>query len=203
VRTDQESATFLFFKLKRSVNPAESLTSRLNNPACEQGGCRQSGVTNTPVLRTHALPAMDPFSALAVATSVVQFVDFGSKLVSRAIEIHTSPDDLPAELVDMAKLNDKMSAVSKELGNSMQTIPEKSLKPHEQDLLDMCQQCQEISLQLSAALGKVQKSTQPRTWDSLRAAFQSIMEQQKIQSLQSRLDAFRQQLMLHILIALR
>lgn len=146
---------------------------------------------------------MDPFSALAVATSVVQFVDFGSKLISRAIEIHTSPDDLPAELVDMAKLNEKMSTVTKELESSMRAIPKKPLKPHEQDLLDMCQQCQAISSQLGSVLKKVQKSTQPGTWDSLRAAFQSIMGQQKIQSLQSRLDAFRQQLMLNILIALR
>lgn len=146
---------------------------------------------------------MEPFSALAIATSVVQFVDFGSKLISRAIEIHNSPDDLPTEMVDMAKLNEKMSTITKDLGSSMQSIPTKPLEPQEQNLLDMCQQCQVISLELGNVLKKLQKSTKPGTWESIRTSFQSIMGQKKIEALQSRLDAFRQQLMLNILVALR
>jgi len=33
---------------------------------------------------------MEPFSALAVATSAVQFVDFTSKIIAESYKLHTS-----------------------------------------------------------------------------------------------------------------
>jgi hypothetical protein len=146
---------------------------------------------------------MDPFSALSVATSVVQFVDFGSKLVSRAIEIHQSHENIPDDLADASKLSEKMSVVSEQLEGSMNTIPRRTLEPHEQELLDMCKQCQDISQQLISVINKLKRSANSNKWDSLRTAFRSIMSQPKILALQSKLDSFRQQLMLNILISLR
>ncbi len=154
---------------------------------------------------THGLLSctMEPFSALAVATSVVQFVDFGAKLITHAFEIHSSASGLPDEYADLDDLNKKMIATNEALDNSLQPSISRPLQPHEQELLSMCKQCQDISRQLSAALAKIQKSSGCKTWGSLRAAFASLLGQQKIQSLQARLESFRQQLMLNVLVTLR
>ena len=58
---------------------------------------------------------MDPFSALAIATSAVQFIDFASKLVSKANEIRKYGSEenvelLKAQTADLVARNEGLRA---------------------------------------------------------------------------------------------
>jgi hypothetical protein len=44
---------------------------------------------------------MDPFSALTVAASVVQFIQFGSSLISTSIEIYQSAEGASTRQIDI------------------------------------------------------------------------------------------------------
>jgi hypothetical protein len=146
---------------------------------------------------------MEPFSALAVATSVVQFVDFGSKLISRAVKIYNSDADVPYEFVDINSLHKNMRSIGRELETTLSSSPETGLQVHEREILDICRQCESISVELTASFDKIQAQGKPTTWDSFRRAFRSMIGQPKLESFQRQLEELRQQLVLSILVSLR
>ena len=47
---------------------------------------------------------MEPLSALAVACAVIQFVDFGSKLIGTGLEVYKSPNGAPEEAIEIETL---------------------------------------------------------------------------------------------------
>lgn len=53
-----------------------------------QPGSKVEKATGIPATTRSPLPVMDPFSALSIATAVVQFVEFGTKLGQRMLVMY-------------------------------------------------------------------------------------------------------------------
>lgn len=64
---------------------------------------------------------MEPLSALAVACAVIQFVDFGSKLIGTGLEVYKSPNGAPEEAIEIETLATHAEQLSKRLASSSQT----------------------------------------------------------------------------------
>jgi hypothetical protein len=52
---------------------------------------------------------MDPFSSLSIAAAVVQFIDFGARLVAGTLEIYRSEDGHTDDVSELAKRTERLS----------------------------------------------------------------------------------------------
>lgn len=146
---------------------------------------------------------MDPLSALSVAASVIQFVDFGLKLVSDG-----------AELYEKGSLgrNNELELITKDLTRLAADIaaaPTHSLdfSEDEASLKKVAILCREIGDEL---LGHLEKLRVPPSGNQLklglnsfRQSLRSARKRSKLQSIESRLEKARDQVKMNILNLLR
>ncbi len=60
---------------------------------------------------------MDPFASLSIAAAVIQFIDFGSKLVSGTYEIYRSLDGLTDEISELSSRTGRLGALASSLAS--------------------------------------------------------------------------------------
>lgn len=142
---------------------------------------------------------MDPFSALAVAASVVQFVDFTSKIFLQGYAAYKSADGATEEDVDLQALTSDLEEIS----NSLVNAPpgKQKLSQDEIALRNLARRCSKLALELSLALEslKVQKHGIWRSWSAFRKAIERVMADGKLQKMKKQLDEIRSQVVVHML----
>ncbi len=142
--------------------------------------------------------------ALAIAAAVVQFIDFTSKIVSKTAQIHRSPNGQREEHRELEKITD---AISRDAKNIQQRISQRrvagDLTDAEKDQEKIGQDCQEVAEELLSVLRRLQTSGRLSQWQSFRQALKTQWREDEIQSLERRLDRFRQQMIPIILDSLR
>lgn len=146
---------------------------------------------------------MDPLSALSVASSVVQFVDFANKLVSGSYEIYQSATGEAERSYELRTITNRLVRLNKTLEKSLSDPPGQQLLPSEKDLLPLCRKCTEVAKKLLDALNKLTVQSRVRVWSSFCQALRMVWSQGDIDELQKRLDAFKQQVSMHLLVSLR
>jgi hypothetical protein len=151
---------------------------------------------------------MEPFSALSIATAVVQFIDFTAKLISGTREIyhndanHHSEDKAQIIVItkDLTRLND----VIQQSRLRQSTLP---IDSRDRAILELCERCNEIADKLLEALDRLRlkaTSTRQRVWDSFVIALRTIMwDNDKIDALRRDLQDYRQQITMHLIISQR
>ena len=56
--------------------------------------------------------AMEPLSALAIASAVVQFVDFGAKVFSKSVDFYNSTEGSLPTNVELSSIVEDLSLIS-------------------------------------------------------------------------------------------
>lgn len=146
---------------------------------------------------------MDPLSALSIASSVVQFVDFSSKLISGAHELRNSPKGQLQQHAELETITKSLVRTSSDFKRSLFHDKTRSLSSNEEALQILCEECQALADQLMTALKELKLQGNQGKWRSIQQALKSLWGQEHIEALQKRLDGFRQQLIIGILVALR
>jgi hypothetical protein len=142
---------------------------------------------------------MDPLTAIGLASSIVQFIDFSTKLIHGAKEIYDSAAGATEE-------NQRLENVTAE----MQTLSLKLLPPQgaqqtddERALSRLAAECKILSDQILALL----KSIKPRDLGSKRqsvwAALKSKWNEREKQELEERLKNCRSQLEIQLNFLMR
>ena len=139
---------------------------------------------------------LDPFSAIGLASSIVQFVAFGSKLLSTATEIHQSiegalPINKELEIVakdlnnviaklDNAKLCHKQAVTAEEgvLTEEEKLILGEKLTSEErptdeEPLIILADSCKQVAWELLSVLEGLKGQYGHKRWKSLRQALRS------------------------------
>ncbi|KAJ5547388.1 hypothetical protein N7494_004973 [Penicillium frequentans] len=65
---------------------------------------------------------LDPLAALSIATSVIQFVDFGAKLLSKSREIYKSADGVLADHAEQVAVASKLADITRGLSKSADAV---------------------------------------------------------------------------------
>lgn len=111
---------------------------------------------------------MDPLTALSVATSVVSFVDFGSKLLSKSRKLYKSSNGVLTEHVDLQLIALDISTLVQGLRRKLPehrplTKPSKGSATFEDDgaLDEMCRRCVDIASELLVQLEKLKVDAPP------------------------------------------
>lgn len=169
---------------------------------------------------------MDPFSALAIAAAVVQFAEIGGKLTVRSWTKYRewrhkreSGTDTPsAEDIELeASLND-LSLFNRTVRQSTdRVVAHDSPGPAEMQLLQLCEECDSIAIDLMDVLGKIKnrpmkKNTQSHLdfkdrkgtheEDKDRAVLAGLWTPSRIEKMRQRLSGLRQRTTTIILLCL-
>ncbi|KAN0093480.1 hypothetical protein V8E51_016664 [Hyaloscypha variabilis] len=142
---------------------------------------------------------MDPLSALGVAASIVQFIQFGSSITSQALEIYKSSEGSSADNFECENASKRL----RELCNGL-----KNTGCYGVALKKICEGCLEVAEELETLLGKLRLNETAengtlRKWRSFRQALKSIWSLDSIERLKRRLAAFGNELEIHLIMALR
>jgi flagellar motility protein MotE (MotC chaperone) len=149
---------------------------------------------------------LDPLTALSLAGTIVQFVDFSTKLVAKGYELHKSADGASignAELEVIAKDLQELNRRLQQLRPSHDTDG-KTLTDSNVALRKLSQQCSDVAAELIDALDNLKvQGTSNRRWKSFRQALKGLMKKEEVDAFARRLENFRDELNLHILVSMR
>jgi hypothetical protein len=144
---------------------------------------------------------MDPLTALSVAGTIVQFVDFSIKLLSTTRKLYRSD---VGNLPDHEELEYVTTDLSR-LAARLQQPPEQEeewFQPSSPELQEISGKCDEVARELLKRLEafKIEKNNAFR---SFRVALQASWSKRDLNELVARLSTYRQSIQTHILADLR
>lgn len=159
---------------------------------------------------------MDPLTAVGLAASILQFVQFGGSLLSKAHQIHTSalgalPDHIDCEkvtirLIDLAeKLKDSLKNDFGDAQPLSSAITSSRMTPHAEKLREICNDCIGVSGILLERLERLRwnETDKRRKWKSLRQALKSVWSKSDLDTIAARLLGYERELELHLCAEIR
>jgi hypothetical protein len=110
---------------------------------------------------------MDPLTALGLASNIVQFVDFTSKLISTTQNLYVSSSGAKDEHLELEILARNIQDLAEHAKSRLGGVSGPAILSKEDGtLLDLSDQCIEVSNQLLSLLESVKVKGQHRGWDS-------------------------------------
>lgn len=144
---------------------------------------------------------LDPFSALGLASNIVQLIAFGSKLLSESNDIYHSAAgssngnlELEARYGNLREISTKLNA-----STSLLAPNRKNLSKEEEALRGLAIGCKDVADELLLTLQKLKIGDGDHSKvQSFRQALVNVGSKQKVEALQKRLDGFSIQLTLQL-----
>ena len=148
--------------------------------------------------------ALDPLTALSVAGTIVQFVDFGSKLVSRSQELYRSSNGNLSVNEELSLITTTLLKLITKLRRPL-ALEELTTSDGDdyQALTALCDSCAQLAEELLTRLQSLKISGKFKMWRSIQQAIKSCWAEKDLDSLFKRLAVFRQSIETHILVGLR
>ncbi|MCJ1437265.1 hypothetical protein MMC27_006651 [Xylographa pallens] len=138
---------------------------------------------------------VDPFTALSLAGTVVQFVDYGSKLIKEGSELyHSAGGALPVN-AELEKITVNLKEITKKLESSARTDTGSTGDTKETGALrSLAESCSEAADELLNVLEDLKVKGTNRQWQSLRQALRSSHKKDEIRKIEKKLDKLQQML---------
>ena len=150
---------------------------------------------------------MDGLSALSVAASVAQFLEFGCSLVSKSKEIYRSVEGTLPGNNSTEETTKRLIKLSEGIRSGLALGSQDPLLISKEDdtLRSICDGCIAASNTLLSKLEmlKVQDGQKMRSYKSVRQALKSVWSQKSLDELAERLQHFRTEMDGHVLLSLR
>lgn len=150
---------------------------------------------------------MNPLDALSLAGTVIQFVDFSSKVLAGANELYRSGGDSLTVHQQLTLVTDDLSKLSKRLSDSYWRLPGKGVisTPADDSFLGICRDASEVSAELNTKLSnlKVTATGKRRKWQTVKQALKSVWSEKELTALTTRLVLLRDSIQMHIVVDLR
>jgi ABC-type transporter Mla subunit MlaD len=137
---------------------------------------------------------LDPFTSLGLASNIIQFVDFATKLIGESRTIYKSASDAGKDNLVLQAVTNDLSRLT----NSIVTSNNFS-----DDLRKLANETRSISAELSDVLEKLRSKRSKTRWNSFIVAIREAWSQDKINSTSSRLSRLQAQVNTHLLVEIR
>jgi hypothetical protein len=150
------------------------------------------------------LSKMDPLSALSLAGTVIQFVDFSSKLISTTRELQ-STCELDVHTQAAVAANDVLDYSTKLRQPLSLARVSRRLTEDEAALDALCLGCIELADSFLKRLNKLKIPEEDRryTWPSLRVALRSMWKTRELVDIEGKLTRYRREIDSRVLHSLR
>ncbi|TKA70756.1 hypothetical protein B0A55_08838 [Friedmanniomyces simplex] len=149
---------------------------------------------------------VDPLTALGAASSIVQFVDFSSKIISSCYSTYKSISGASEEHVHLETVTTRLRDFSGRLQAYQDAGYYARQDPQEvAELRQMAGMCYQTADDLVKVLEdlKVTKTGPLRTWDAVRQAIRSARKQHAIENADDKLQKIQNQLGLQLMQVIR
>jgi hypothetical protein len=146
----------------------------------------------------------EAIAALSLASSILQVIDFGSKFASTAWKIYKAGHHSLEGLDEVSSLR----VINVNLGDVLRDIRTQPggadpASESNQGIVNLAKECAKLVEELLQSLNKLGLGDAARKRDALRAAFKLTWKGEEIRALQARLNDFRSQLTLGLLVSMR
>jgi hypothetical protein len=144
---------------------------------------------------------MDPLTALSLAGTIIQFIDFSSKILGGAHHVYKSASGELSANEEMRLIALDIQAVVLKLKSRAQ--PNKwgasiASNPVEESLCSICDQVELVAKELIGRLERLQVEDgvkgPRRVWESLNQAIKSAWKREELQALLEKLKTLKQML---------
>jgi len=143
---------------------------------------------------------MDPLSALAIATTAAQFLEFGTNLVSGTFERYEAVAGATESHIEIESAVSRLQDLVKNVWPPSQVgaeTPGAKINPqHGRQLESITHNCQDVADQLIALLAELKATGEHKLVGSLLATFKAIRKEKKVQQLHRRLLSAQSELSL-------
>jgi hypothetical protein len=151
---------------------------------------------------------MDPLSALSVAAAVVQFVDYGTDLVSKGRELYKSADGALSGNFELEAASSRLQLLGGALQDSLlhgQQGRQGPLTERDQGLDTICNGCTDVSKDLISRLKRLKLPTdcKHRKWESFKLTLKIVWSKEKMEETAAKLAKLRSELDTHVIFSLR
>lgn len=147
---------------------------------------------------------MDPLTAIGLAGNLVQFVDFGIRVVSKGFKIYRSVDGCLIENLDLEVVTSDLLVLQKKLGDSKPRANAKDPELEDfKSLEPLIKRSSDLAEKLLEKLNAAKAQGRFRKWKSLRQAVKSVWSKREVDEMADRLQAFKSELQLKLLVSLR
>lgn len=147
---------------------------------------------------------LDPLNALSVAGTVVQFVDFATKILQQGCLVYKSStgatevnEELQLLTEDFLKWTARLQQPSQLLQFAGPPVE------HEKELEDICHKCQKFANDFIDRLERLKVKGSHKVWKSLWYALRAAWAEDEINASLKQLATFRDALKARILVGLR
>jgi hypothetical protein len=155
---------------------------------------------------------LDLLSALSVAASILQLVDFSRQIISKSRDLYHSGSGVLQEHAETKTVTIRLKQMTRKLrgkvrqnanGNQGLYIVDDQARYYR--LMDICEEYFKGSEELISYLGKlkVPASSENRPWKSFRQALKSVWSKPEIDAMKKRLEVLRAELDTNILDIMR
>jgi hypothetical protein len=147
---------------------------------------------------------MDGLSALGVAASVVQFLQFSGSLVSKSRQFYTQGALLKD--VECEHASKRLGELTGQIRASLKNLETSgSLSSDAQALETICGNCMNLSAELLARLNelRVDENYKRKKWKSFRQALKSLCSKDVVDGIAKRLADCRDELHTHVLVSIK
>jgi hypothetical protein len=144
---------------------------------------------------------LDPFSALGLASNIVQFIDFGSKLLSTGRELRNSADGVLEANIELEVITKDLVSIDEQLMRSSGLLTLRT--EGERALQTLAASCRKDAERLLSILDKFKVSSPSSKWKSLGKGIRILWKKDEVDELLARLDRARSQLNTHLLAILK
>ena len=152
---------------------------------------------------------LDPITALSVAGTIVQFVDFSYKIITFSTQLQKSargalqvPEILELVANDLVKLTKKLHRLDD---------ASESVSDEEQALIDLCKSCNSVADEIISKLRTLKMQGGPRDvlgkrtkkWESFHQAIRYAWADDQLSELSRTLSGLKQALGLRVMVDIR
>jgi len=146
--------------------------------------------------------SVDSLTALSVAGTIVQFVDFGTKLISRSKELYQSVDGALGVNKELEKIIEDLSKLLVKLQRPVRLKNTSSGNDRDDDALEsLCTACRNVAEMLKRLEGLKVDGKNGR-WKCFGKALKSAWSRHELETLRRRLLAFENALRTRVLVGL-
>ena len=147
---------------------------------------------------------LDALAAVSLASAVVQFIQFTTKVASKGQEYHKSVDGAIKEHIELNEYLENFSRLSQRLTNATGPLPKtEALSDEEKALVSVAENCQASCHEIIELLRRLGKSHGKERFASFRLALKAVWSEKKIESSLQRLRIAREELCIHLLVVIK
>ncbi|KAI9666492.1 MAG: hypothetical protein M1821_004428 [Bathelium mastoideum] len=141
----------------------------------------------------------EAIAVLGLAASVLQFVDFGSRVASNFRKFYNSHHQDREDVPDLQRINTNLQQILRDL-----QVPKAGCF-EDTGLVELANDCQAVASELDRLLKSLFKADTEShgKLEAFKASFKLMWKEKGLRSLQERIDHFRNQLVVHLLTTLR